>query len=173
MKLRLLIIPALMATALFAQGPGGPRRGNASGTGTSTGTTTHTPPTAAQLAANQLTTIARYLKLDSAQTSALTASSLVAVLTTEETTLQGYAATLKTARTAHVASIVAGAPSTSAESTIESTNASILATRAAAAVQVLQALPGLGITVTSAQAAGLAQLLTGGGGFGGGFGGRR
>jgi len=111
--------------------------------------------------------------LDSAQTSTLTASSdpLVAALTTEETALQGYAATLKTAHTALVASIVAGTPSASAESTIESTNASILSTRAAAAAQVLQALPGLGITVSTSQAPGLVQLLLGGGGFpGGGFG---
>jgi hypothetical protein len=171
MRLRLLIIPALMATALFAQGPGGPggfgpRRDSAGGAGT------HTPPTAAQLAASQLTMIARYLRLDSAQTSTLTATTdpLVAALTTEETALQGYAATLKTAHTALVASIVAGAPSTSAEGTIEMTNASILSTRATAAALVLQTLPSLGIAVSTTQATGLAQMLSGGGGFPGGFG---
>src|ERR1700674_3229740 len=101
MKLRLLVIPALMATTLLAQGPPpGGRRGYASGT-------RGTPPTAAQLAANQLRMAATYLGLDSAQSTALTGNTaLVGELTGIQGTLQGNAATLKTDRAAAATAIV-------------------------------------------------------------------
>jgi hypothetical protein len=93
MTLRFLI-SALITTALFAQVRGGfGRPGSANGNSSRSST----PPTAAQLAAGQLQTVARFLGLDSAQTSALTENTtLVTELTSEETTLQSNATTLQT-----------------------------------------------------------------------------
>jgi hypothetical protein len=168
MKLKLLIIPALMTTALLAQGPGGPggpRRAAAS---------THTPPTAAQMAANELTMIARYLKLDSAQTSSLTGNSaLVTDIEAEQAGLTSAGTALKTAYGNLATAVSGGTSPTAAETAIATASASSLAARVAAAGQVLTALKGLGITLTTAQETGVAQLLIRGGGFGGGFGGPR
>ena len=168
MKLRLLIIPALMATALFAQGPGpggfGGRRASANGTNTP-----RTPPTAAQLAGRELNMIAAALHLTAAQTSALTANAaLVADLTAEQTTLQGNAAAMKTAWTTATTTLAGGG--TPDPTGINNVNAANLAARMTAAGQVLSTLPGLGITLTSAQQANLVNMLVrgGGGGFHGG-----
>jgi hypothetical protein len=168
MKRKFLIVPALMAGALLAQDPG-PRRGAA-------GTGTHTPPTAAQMAANELTMIARYLKLDSADTTKLTGSTaLVADIESEQATLQANAATLKTAYTALATDIATSNTKDVATqvSTIETTTASSLAARVKAAGLVVAALPGLAFATapTPAQLTGVAQMLVGGG-FGG-FGGPR
>ena len=166
MKLRFLIIPALMAAALSAQGPGpggfGGRRG-ASGTNTP-----RTPPTPAQLAGGELNMIAAALHLTAAQTSALTGNAaLVADLTAEQTTLQGNAAAMKAAWTT-VTTTLAGA-GTPDPTGINNLNAANLAARMTAAGQVLAALPGLGITLTSTQQANLVNMLVrGGGGFHGG-----
>lgn len=163
MKLRLLIIPALMATALFAQGPGGFRRnGNAS-------STPPTPPTPTQAATRQLNTIAGFLRLDATQTTALLASPLLGQLTTEETTLQGNATTLK-ADWATVDAAIAGG-GTPDLTAIEGLNAADLAARVTAAGQVLVELKALGVTLTANQQTALINMVTRGGGGPGGFGG--
>jgi len=175
MKLRFLIIPALMASALLAQGPGGPRRGSAT-------TGTRTPPTAAQLAANELTMVARYLKLDSADTTKLTGDTgLVAAVEAEQATLQTNAATLKTAYAALATDIATNITKDipTQVGTIETTTASNLAARVKAAGVIVAALPSLAFATapTTAQLTGVAHMLIGSGfgGFGGprgGFGGR-
>ena len=169
MKLRFLIVPAMMATALIAQDPS-PRRGVA------TGTHTFTPPTPAQLAANQLTMIARYLRLDSTQTSALLADkALAGDIENEQATLQANATKLKTDITALNAAIVAAPKATPDVSAINTLNALNLAAKAQLAGGVLSEIEtnsSLGITLTAAQKTGIANLILGGG-FGGGFGGPR
>jgi hypothetical protein len=162
LKWSVAIIPALMATSVLAQGPGG--FGGRRPDGVTRGTP-RTPPTAAELAANELTLIARFLKLDSALTSALTGDTgLVADLTTEQTTLQTDAATIRAADKALAADVAAGNTTDEAvqEATIETTTEVGLQARVTAAGQVLSALPGLGISVSPAQAARLAQMLIGG-----------
>jgi hypothetical protein len=171
MRLRLLIIPALMATALFAQGPGGFRRGQANGTNAPT--TTPTPPTPTQAATRQLNLIAGFLRLDAAQTTTLLASSLLGQLTTEETTLLGNAATLKS-DWATVDAAIAANPMTVPDLTaIEGLNAADLSARVTAAGQVLVEVKNLGVTLTSNQQTGLINLLVRGGGLGGFRGGPR
>jgi hypothetical protein len=156
MKVKFLIFPALMATVLFAQRPA----------------TSHTPPTPGQLAASQLTRIARFLKLDSANTSKLTGNaSLVGDIETEQSALQANAATLKAAYGTLATDISNSNTSDAAkqESTIEATVNSNFQARIAAAGKVVSALPsvGLSVTLSPAQLAGVAQLLlNGGGGFG-------
>ncbi len=163
MKLRLLIIPALMATALCAQGPGGfggHRGANAS-------TTPRTPPTPEQLAGFELNRIASALRLTAAQTSTLTGNAtLVADLTAEQTTLQGNAATLKADWTTAETAIAGGTAPDLTD--IKTRSAQNLTARAAAAAQVMKILPGLlGITLTSAQQTILVNVLVHGGGPGG------
>lgn len=161
LKVSLLIVPTLMATTLLAQGPGGfpgPRPGFDG--------KNHTPPTPAQLAAGELTMIARSLKLDSAQTSALTGDApLVADLTAEQTTLQANAATVRTASGKLATDIATGniGDEPTQELAIGNANSSSLAARVTAAGQVLAALPSVGITLSSTQTANLARMLTGGG----------
>jgi hypothetical protein len=163
LKWSFLIVATLMATSVFAQGPGGfgdhrPDGGGPRGA-------SRTPPSAAQLAANELTMVARFLRLDSALTSALTGDTgLVADLTTEQTTLQTNAATISAAYKALATAVTANKPAdeTTLEATIESTNNLSLQARVTAAGQVLGALPGLGINVSSTQAASLARMLIGG-----------
>ena len=166
MKLRLLIIPALMATALFAQGPGPGGRRQAG--------TAPTPPSPAQAAGRELNMIAAALRLTPAQSSALTGdTAVVTALTTEQTTLQGNAATLRADWTTANAAIAGGSiPDFTA---IEGLNQANLTARATAAVAVLKALPGLGITLTTNQQAGLIRMMVDGGGprGPGGFGGGR
>lgn len=167
MKASFLIVATLTAATAFAQGPGG--RGFAHRNNT---TGTHTPPTPAQLAANQLTVIARYLGLNSSQTSALTGdTALVTEVETEQSALQNNATTLKTAYSTLATDIASGntGDESKQQSTIEATNAADLQARVTLAGQVLAALPGLGITATSSQQAGVAQLLVRGGGRGGPF----
>jgi hypothetical protein len=155
MKVKFLIFPALMATVMFAQ----------------RARTSHTPPTPAQLAANQLTRIAQFLKLDSANTSKLTGNaSLVGDIETEQTVLQANAATLKAAYSTLATDIATNNTSDAAkqESTIETTINSNFRARIAAAGKVVPALPsaGLSVTLSPTQLAGVAQLLlNGGGGF--------
>jgi hypothetical protein len=165
--MKLLVIPVLIATALLAQGPGGfaGRRG-------ADGNSNKTPPTAAQLAARELHRIATFLRLDSAQTSALTGNStLVGQLTAEETSLQANAATLKTDYSTLATQLI-GAPSvTPAElATIESLRNTDLQLRITAAAQILSALqilsPGLS-TEQTANLPGLIHMLAGNGGLGG------
>jgi len=168
MKLRLLIIPALMAAGLFAQPPGGFGGHRGPGNGPNASGTPRTPPTPAQLASFELNMIARDLRLTAAQTSALTGNAaLVADLTAEQTTLQGNAAALKTAWATAETTIAGGG--TADFTSINSLTAANLATRATAAGQVLGVLPGLGITLTAPQQAHLVGMLVrGGDGFHGG-----
>ncbi len=167
MKLRLLIIPALMATALFAQGPGGPGFGARRQAGSTNAPPT--PPTPTQAATRQLNMIAGFLRLDATQTTALLASPLLGQLTTEETTLQGNATTLKADWTTVDAAIAGGG--TPDLSGIETLNATDLAARVTAAGQVLLELKTLGVTLTANQQTGLINMLVRGGGGPGGFGG--
>jgi hypothetical protein len=156
MKVKFLICSALMAAVMFAQRP----------------RTSHTPPTQGQLAANQLRRIARFLKLDSADTSKLTGNaSLVGEIETEQTALQANAATLKAAYSTLATDIVTNNTSDAAkqESTIEAALNSNFQTRIAAAGKVVSALPsvGLAVNLSSTQLTSVAQLLiNGGGGFG-------
>ena len=165
-----------MCTVLLAQDPGAPpdfggRRGNAT-----PGPHTFTPPTAPQLAAGQLTHIARFLKLDSAATSKLTGDAvLVADFEAQQTTHQKNATALSAAYAALAADLAPGgnaADSVKQEGIINTANSSNLAAGIAVAQAVLAELPHLGITVTAAQATGVARMLIGGGGGGpfGGFG---
>lgn len=161
MKPRLLIISALMATALFAQGPGGP--GGPGGGRQAGGThTAPTPPTPAQAATRQLNMLAGFLRLDATQTTQLLASPLLGQLTAEETTLQANAALLKTDWTTTEATIAGGG--TPDLSGINTANAANLAARVTAAAQVLTELKALGVTLTSNQQTGLINLLVRGGG---------
>lgn len=157
MKLKLFIAAALMVPALFAQGPRGHNGGAGSGA-------THTPPTPAQLAANELTMIARLLKLDSADTSKLTGNAtLVGYLETEQSSLQANASTLKTAYGALATDVATNntKDASSQVSTIEAATNSNFQTRVTAATQVVAALPGAGlsVTLTSAQLTSVAQAL--------------
>ncbi len=167
MKLRLLIIPALMATVLFAQGPGGPGGRRQAGTPGST----PTPPTPTQAATRELNMIAGFLRLDAAQTTALLASPLLGQLTTEETTLQTNAATLKTDWTTVDAAIAGGG--TPDLSGIEALNSANLAARVTAASQVLVELKALSVTLTANQQTMLINMIVRGGGGPGGFRGPR
>lgn len=173
MILRFITISALVSSALFAQGFGqyGGRRGyNAAGATTAGSGATHTPPTPAQLAAAELTRIARFLKLDSADTSKLTANTtLVGYLETEATALQTDAATLKTAYSTLATDIGTSNTKDAAaqESTIETTASGSLQARVTAAGQVVAELPnaGLSVTLTSAQLTSVSRLLISGGYF--------
>jgi hypothetical protein len=114
--------------------------------------------------------IAAALRLTPAQSSALTGdAAVVAALTAEQTTLQGNAATLQADWATANAAIAGGAvPDFTA---IEGLNHANLTARATAAVAVLKALPGLGITLTTNQQNGLVRLMVDGGGGPRGFGG--
>lgn len=167
MKLKFLLIPALMATALCAQGPGGP--GGPGGHRQANGTNTApTPPTPTQAATRELNMLAGFLRLDAAQTTALLASPLLGQLTTEQTSLQSNAATLKTDWAAVEAAIAAGgaAPDLSGIEGLEHTN---LTARVTAAGQVLTEVKALGVTLTATQQTALINMLVRGGGSPGGF----
>ena len=168
MKLRLLIIPALMATALFAQGPGGPGGFGGRQQGTNTPGTPPAPPSPTQAATRQLNMIAGFLRLDAAQTTQLLASPLLTQLATEEGTLQANATILKTDWATVEATIAGGG--TPDLNGINTANAGNLAARATAAGQVLTELKALGVTLTSNQQRVLINMLVRGGGGGpGGF----
>ncbi len=153
MKLRLLIIGALMAGALFAQGQG--RRG------TNRNSNTQSQQTPAQLAARQMQMIAAFLHLDSDQTSALMENTaLLGLLTTEETTLQANAATLKTEYST-LATQLLGAPSaTPAElSAIEGLITTDLQLRVTAAGEIVSVLQNLNPALSTEQSANLPRLI--------------
>jgi hypothetical protein len=161
MKVNCLIFPALMATVMFAQ----------------RARTSHTPPTPGQLAANQLTRVARFLKLDSANTSKLTGNaSLVGDIETEQSALQANVATLKAAYSTLATDIATNNTSDAAkqEGTIVTMINSNFQARIAAAGKVVSALPnvGLSVTLSPTELTGVAQLLLNGGGGFSRFGGR-
>jgi hypothetical protein len=144
MKLKFLIVPALMTTALFAQNRGGfgPRTSNGA---------TATPPTAGELATRELQMVSAFLSLDATQTSTLIGNTgLVADLTTEETTLQGNRTALQTDYTSLGASIAAVPPTstTAAVADISTRTAANLQARVTAAGQIVTALGSLGLTST-------------------------
>lgn len=191
MQLRLLIIPALMTTALIAQGQGfGPRRGAA----TTSSPKSYTPPTPEQLATRQVTQISNYLKLSGELSQLETAlactptgtptastpitASTPCALSVLQIVIAANAANLKTAY-ATLATAVEGAGSVTNTSTpvagVEEVNGVILAARAGAAEAVLAELNNLKFNFASAaQETGLINMLVGGGGPGfGGFGGPR
>jgi len=168
----MLIIPALMTATLFAQGPGGfGRRG-----GNANSNTPPTPPTPAELASRQLQMVATFLRLDSAQTAALTGNSgLVSALEAEENTLQANAATLKTDYGTFATQLIAtptAAQPTAELSTIGGYVAVDLAARATAAGAIVAALQSLSPALSTQQTASLPSLIEmlvrgGAGGFGG------
>jgi hypothetical protein len=173
MKLQLLI-PVLITTSLFAQGPGGFGRPGGPNSNASP-----TPPTPAQLAARQLQAVARFLDLDSAQTSALTGNTtLTSELTTEETTLQTNATTLKTDYSTLATQLISSPSAVPAELTaIEGLMNANLQLRVTAAGQIIAAVQALSgnLALSSQQTAKLPNLigmLAGGGGIGF-YGGRR
>ena len=145
MILKLSIIAAFITTTMFAQGFGGQygrRSYNPAAQASGGSVTVRTP---AQLAAAELTRIARFLKLDSADTSKLTGSStLVGFIEAEQTTLQTNAAALKTAYTALATDLATNNTKDSAaqETTIQNTVNSSFTARVTAASQVVTALPG-------------------------------
>ena len=170
MKLRLLIVPVLMTAVAFGQG--GRFAGGANAN--SGNAPTFTPPTPEQLATGQATMIARFLRLDSAATTSLVNALAGASgpLTSEQTTLASLATQLRTDSAAVLSGIAGGgAPSTSA---VDSDNAKIYDTKAAAAVAVVADLKSMGLWagLTAKQQNGVVQMVLGGGpGFGGpGFG---
>jgi hypothetical protein len=176
MKLRLitLLIPALTATALLAQGPGG-----FGGRGTPDNPAA-TPPTPEQLATREVNRISTALRLTTAETSALLtdlacASSATTVaattpcaLTAEQSVLQANAATLKT-DWATLGTELSATPPTSTTSTVGAINGlelSNLEARVAAAGAVLAELTTLKVTLTSTQQTNLIGIVVrGGGGF--------
>ncbi len=160
---RILITPVLITTALFAQGFGGQFASRRS-TGSAA---SRTAPTPAQLAAAELTRIARFLRLDSSDTSKLTGNaSLVGYIETEQSALLTNAATLKTAYSALATDIATNNSKDAAvqQTTIQTTVNSGLQVRVTAAGQVTGALPsaGLSVSLTPAQLTSVARLLIGG-----------
>jgi hypothetical protein len=169
MKTRLLVLPLIFAAVLLAQPPGGNfRRGQAKGTPPA-------PPTADQLAARELQMVSNFLGLDSAQTSALTGNTaLVAQLTANQISIQGYRATLKSDFAA-VATSVAGktAPASNITTDIGNQTANIVTAHANGAILILNALEQLNPALTPAQQtrlANLVKMLSNGGAGGMGFG---
>jgi hypothetical protein len=173
MKLKLLIIPALTATILCAQGPGGfGHRGQGSGTPG----TAPTPPTAEQLATREVNLISMALRLTTTQTSALlsdlacasSATTVAApcVLTAEQNVLQANAATLKTDWATLVTDLTSTPPvsTTSVVTAINGLELSNLEARTAAASAVLTELATLKITLTATQETNLIHMLVHGGG---------
>ena len=161
MKLRLLIIPALMATALFAQGQGGfgGRRGTNGNANRSSVPQSQLTP--AQLAARQMEMVATFLHLDSDQTSALMENTaLLGLLTTEATTLETNAATLKI-QYSTLATQLIGAPSaTPAElSAIQGLITTDLQLRVTAAGEIVSALQNLSPALSTQQSASLPRLI--------------
>jgi hypothetical protein len=156
MKLRLLIIPALMASALFAQGQGfGGHRG------TNRNANTQSQQSPAQLAARQMQMVAAFLNLDSEQTSAwMGNTALLGLLTTEETALEADSAKLKTGYSTLATQLI-GAPSAEpAElSSIEGLITTDLRLRVAAAGEIVSALQNLSPALSSQQSANLPRLI--------------
>jgi hypothetical protein len=156
MKLRLLIIPALMASALFAQGQGfGGRRG------TNRNANTQSQVTPAQLAARQLQMVASFLHLDSDQTSALMQNTaLLGLLTTEETTLEANSATLKIEYSTLATQLIGAPSATPAElSAIEGLITTDLQLRVTAAGEIVSALQNLSPALSTQQSANLPRLI--------------
>lgn len=162
MKSKFLIIPALMANVIFAQGPG-PRGFG----GTSGAPHTFTPPTAQQLAAAQLSNIARYLRLDSTDTSKLVGDNvLIAAVEALQKTQQANATALSAAYAALAADLAPGGKASDVstqEGIINGSNASNLTAGITAVQAVLPELAHDGFTISATQASGIARLLIGGG----------
>jgi hypothetical protein len=162
MKSMLLIIPALMVTALFAQAQGfNGRRGPGGNTATTT-----TAPTPEQAATREVNLISSALRLGAADTTAMLAALACATcaLTTEQTTLQTNAVTLKTDWTTLTTDLTTKASTTATVNAINALQLSNLEARVTAAGAVLAELTTLKVTLTSAQETELIQLLVGGGG---------
>jgi hypothetical protein len=175
MKPRRVIIPALMASVLFAQGRGGfgPRGGDNGTTGNNS-----TPPTAEQLATREVNLISMALRLSTTETSAMltdlacasSATTVIATtpcaLTAEQNVLHADAATLKTDWTA-LASDLASTPPTSTSATVTAINGlelSNLEARVGAAGAVLAELATLKVTLTATDQTKLLNLLVHGSG---------
>ncbi len=178
MKLRFLMIPALLATALFGQGPGG-FRGHRQGNGSNAPGTTPTPPTAEQLATREVNMISSVLKLNSTQSAALLAlacatnSTTVAppcILTAEQNALQANATTLKSDWATAATSIAGGTvPSFGAIGALNEANLTARATAAVALLAVITgpAPSGLAMTLSATQQTMLINMLVRGGPMGG------
>jgi hypothetical protein len=179
MKLRLLVIPAFMAAALFSQGPDGFGNVNGQTSGMSTS------PTPEQLATREVNIISIALRLTHTDASALLADlacassattvtpSTPCALTAEENVLQANAATLKT-DWAELVTELSSTPPASTTTTVGAINGlelSNLEARVAAAGAVLAELTTLKVTLTAAQQTNLINLLVHGGGGLEGFGG--
>ena len=167
MNIRLLIIPALMVSALCAQGPGGFDDRLAQGPGTAP-----TPPTAEQAATQEVNMIWRALGLNSTQSSSLLSALACSscALTAEQTTLQANAATLKTDY-ATLGTDLTSTPPASTSATVNAINGielTSLQARVTAAGAVLTELKTLSISLTATQQTNLIKIVVRGG-FGGGF----
>jgi hypothetical protein len=173
MRLRLFIIPALMVSALCAQGPGGfyGRRGQGPGT-PGTPPALPTPEQAANQEVNMIvralnlnTTDATALRTDLACASGATTvtASTPCALTVEQYVLQTNAAAIQTNWT----NLIASLSDSSAVTAINAAELSDLQARVAAAGAVLAELTNLKITLTSTQQTNLITILVrdGGGGF--------
>jgi hypothetical protein len=157
MKIRLLIIAALMVTALFAQGQGfGGRRG------TNRNANTQSQQTPAQLAARQLQMVATFLHLDSDQASALMENTaLLGLLTTEETTLEANAATLKIEYSTLATQLISNPSATPPElSAIQGLITTDLQLRVTAAGEIVSALQNLSPALSTQQSANLPRLIS-------------
>jgi hypothetical protein len=159
-------IPVILTTGLFAQSAG------------VSSPTNSTLPTPAQLAARELQTAARFLRLDSAQTSALTGNTtLTGELETTEATLQTNASTLKTDYGTLATQLISSPSSApAAESSILTLIEADFPLRVTLAGQIISALQALSgnLALTSQQTAKLPALVAvlAGRGGAGPFGGR-
>jgi hypothetical protein len=171
MRLSLFLIPALMVSALSAQGPGFYGRRSDSRGVTST---PPAPPTPQQAATQEVNRIVRALSLNTTDATALQtdlacASSATTLttgtpcaLTVEQNVLDTNAATAKTNWT----SLIANLSDSSAVAAINAAELSDLQTRVAAASAVLEELANLKITLTAAQQTNVVTLLVRGGAVG-------
>lgn len=165
MTKRLLIIPTLMASALFAQqGP------DAFADGGGTGTMSATPE---QLATVEVYVISAVLRLNNTDTSALLAdlacassaatvtASTPCTLTAEQNVLQSNGASLKTDYTTLVTELSSTPPSstTTTVAAINGLELSNLQAQVAAVGAVLAELATLKVTLTSTQQTNLLELL--------------
>jgi hypothetical protein len=181
MKLKFLIIPALIATTVFAQGPGGFGGPGPRGQFGGTPGTPPTPPTPEQAATREANMISMALRLSSANTSALVAdlacassattvtSTTPCALTAEQNVLQANAAALKTDFTTLATELTTPSSTTATVTAINGLELTNLEARVAAAGAVLAELATLKVTLTSAQETNLVNLLVHGGGGPGGF----
>ncbi|HEV2200700.1 MAG TPA: hypothetical protein VGR73_12840 [Bryobacteraceae bacterium] len=157
MKLRLLIVPAFMATALLAQGPGG-QGGHREIPG---GGPQGTPPDPAKIVQHNVKMLTVFFDLDTAQVATATAA-----LTTEQTCLTGGAAALKTARMSLTDAIKANAGISGAVANLSAVEQAATLCRADAAAAIYAVLS---MTQQAKLTNGLGPLMGGPGGFRGRF----